>query len=145
MTEPLTMVEPMIFRFFLLRAQITRSFNSPFLLSFLNLFILFGCSWDEHPSIRRFSCLPYRASPTLTSSPIVRLLMLSRSSRVEQLLDLYTSSITTLLLYKMLSRRSPRTRLRSLAVWFDEEGRQSRRRPCCAQRRCRSYRPTATI
>ena len=55
---------------------------------------------------------------------------------VDQLFDLYTST-TTLLLDTMLPRRSVRTRLRPLAVWFDRECHQSRRRARCAERQYR--------
>jgi len=55
---------------------------------------------------------------------------------VPQLFDLYTST-TTLLLDTMLPRKCVKTRIRPLAVWFDGECHQLRRRVRCAERRYR--------
>ena len=120
----------MIYRSYHQRSLTTRSYNSSFLPSIFNLSTPFGCCGGGNPSILRLSALP---SATPTSSRLVRLLMLSP---VDQLFDLYTST-TTLLLDTMLPRRSVKTRLRPLAVWFDGECHQSRRRTRCAERRFR--------
>jgi len=55
---------------------------------------------------------------------------------VSQLFDLF-STTTTNLLDRMLPPRKVRTRHRPLAVWFDKECHQARRRTRCAERRYR--------
>src|SRR6218665_2956117 len=132
----LTMNKSVTFKFNLLLSLIMHTFSSGYLISIRSL---------STPFARLVAGVPLTVGCLVTHFVAPSCLLRQRHlmpKTVDELFDLYTSTMTQLI-DTMLPLRELKTRCRPLAVWFDSDCQQIRRRSRCIEGRFRRTRDPA--
>src|SRR6218665_10722 len=133
----LTMNKSVTSKFNLLLSLIMHTFTSGYLISIRSLSTPFARLVAAWRSLDRRMLSDALRSSQLSSSPSTL-----DAQTVDELFNLYTSTMNQVI-DTMLPLRELKTRCRPLAVWFDSDCNQIRRRSRCLERRFRRIRDPA--